>query len=179
MKNGHLKKYAFRLAAVAAFALVMGAGIQSAMAYFTTYVTAEGGYEITLGSQTTVEEEVEDMTKHIVVSNTGENECYVRVKVFSGSRIEIVFSGDERWVYEEEDGYYYYEEIVPVGGSTEKLLASIEIPEDYTDEFNVIVVQECTAVLYTEEGTPYADWENVADTQTHIGTAQGEESDGE
>ncbi len=179
MNRKHLKKYAFRLAAVAAIVLIAGIGVQSAMAYFTTYVTAEGGYEITLGSQTTVEEEVEDMTKHITISNTGKSACYVRVKVFSGSQITISFSGDERWVYNEDDGYYYYEEIVPVGGSTKQLLAEITVPEDYMDEFNVIVVQECTAVLYTEDGTAYADWENVTDTRTHIGTAQGEERDSE
>ena len=36
-------------------------------------------------------------------------------------------------------------------------------------------MQECTPVLYDEDGSPYADWEKEADTTTDIGTAGGEE----
>ena len=32
------------------------------------------------------------------------------------------------------------------------------------EDFNVIVVQECTAVLYDENGQPYYDWSILADT---------------
>lgn len=36
---------------------------------------------------------------------------------------------------------------------------------EYTDDFNVIVIQECTPVLYDENGNPYADWNVILDTK--------------
>ena len=42
-------------------------------------------------------------------------------------------------------------------------------------DFNVIVVQECTPVLYDENGNPYADWNAVADsTESSYTEADGE-----
>lgn len=163
-------------AAAAALALVLvgTAGLREAMAYFTTYVRAAGGYTVTLGYETEIEEDVRDMTKHIVISNTGETDCYVRVKVFSGSTFDIAFSTEGGWSLA-DDGYWYYDSILPVGGNTSELLAAVTVPEDYTDTFNIVVVQECTPVLYDEAGEPYADWERAADTTTDIGTADGEE----
>lgn len=166
--------------AAAAIVLIGTTSVPSAMAYFTTYVAAKGGHPVTLGTQTTVEEEVEDMTKHIVLSNTGECECYVRVKVFSGSQYTIEFSGavDEEntpyWSLNGEDGYWYYKDILPVGEKTEELLAKIEVPEDLKESFDIVVIQECTPVLYDESGNPYADWNRKIDTKTDIGTANGE-----
>ena len=124
----------------AALVFLAGAAVPPAMAYFTTYVEAEGGYPITLGNETTIEEKVENMEKHIV------------------------------------DGYWYYSDIVPVSGNTEELLAKIAVPEEYKESFNVVVVQECTPVFYEEDGTPYADWNRIADTRTDIGTADAREA---
>ena len=42
----------------AALVFLTGAAVPPAMAYFTTYVEAEGGYSITLGNETTIEEKV-------------------------------------------------------------------------------------------------------------------------
>ena len=80
------------LAGAGALLLLGSAGAGQAMAYFTTYVTAAGGHPVTLGYETQIEEEVENMTKHIVIANTGESDCYVRVKVFSGSQFPVSFS---------------------------------------------------------------------------------------
>lgn len=174
-----LKQKTFWLA-VAAFLMLGGTGLSGAMAYFTTHVAAKGGYPITLGAETSVEEEVEDMTKHIVLVNTGENDCYVRVKVFCGSQFTIDYSTDlddgsePCWKLDEGDGYWYYQSILPAGEKTRQLLAKIEIPKDYTESFDIIVIQECTPALYQEDGTPYADWENKIDTKTDIGVAQEE-----
>ncbi len=62
MKGRFMKNKTFWLGAAA---IVMAGSMtaQSAMAYFTTYVKAKGGYEITLGSETEIEEKVKDMTK--------------------------------------------------------------------------------------------------------------------
>lgn len=165
---------------VGAFILIGSIGVSEAMAYFTTHVMAKGGYPLTLGTETSLEEEVEDMTKHIVLANTGENDCYVRVRVFCGSSFKINYSpavddsNEPYWRLGEDDGYWYYRDIVSAGEKTEELLASIEVPEGVTESFDVIVIQECTAVLYDEDGTPYADWENKIDTKTDIGVAKEE-----
>ena len=52
---------------------------------------------------------------------------------------------------------------------TKELLAEITIPEDLKDSFNAVVIQECTQVLYKDDGTPYADWSKIIDTTTDIG----------
>ena len=158
MKGRFMKNKTFWLGAAA---IVMAGSLtaQSAMAYFTTYVKAKGGYEITLGSETEIEEKVKDMTKEITISNTGKTDCYVRVKVFCGSQLDIKFSGavndkgEDYWTLG-DDGYWYYSEILPTGGKSEVLNAKIEVPEDYKDTFNVVVVQECTPVTYDENGNP-------------------------
>lgn len=174
-----LKRKTFWLTA-AAILLLGSIGISEAMAYFTTQVTAKGSYPLTLGSEIEIEEEVEDMTKHIVLVNTGENDCYVRIKVFCGSRFTINYSsaaddkGEPYWNLNESDGYWYYRDIVPAGEKTEELLAEIEVPEGFTESFDIVVIQECTPVLYGEDGTPYADWENRIDTKTDISVEQKE-----
>ena len=55
----------------------------------------------------------------------------------------------------------------------------MKVPQEWKDSFNVVVVQECTPVLYTEDGTPYADWNKKIDTKTDIGTIVREEEGGE
>lgn len=174
MRKDFFRKRTVWLAA-GALLLLGSAGAGQAMAYFTTYVTAAGGHPVALGYETRIEEEVENMTKHIVIANTGESDCYVRVRVFSGSQFHVSMTPGDGWS-DGGDGFWYYDGILPVGEKTSELLAAIEdIPEDYEETFNIIVVQECTPVLYGEDGQPYADWDRKADTTTDIGTAGGEE----
>ncbi len=42
-------------------------------------------------------------------------------------------------------------------------MESTENPKD----FNVIVVQECTMVVYDKNGKPTADWSKIADSSTN------------
>lgn len=162
----------------AALALAGSISVHEAMAYFTTYVTAQGGYTVTLGHSSTIEETFENMTKHIVISNTGDTECYVRVKVFAGSMVDVSYFGTQDgngtayWSKNESDGYWYYKDIVPVGGKTKELQAKISVPAEFEEDFDVIVIQECTPVQYKTDGTPYADWEMDLDTTTGIGAAK-------
>lgn len=175
MKKQYLKNKTLWLVA-AAVILAGSVSVQSAMAYFTTYVKAKGGYEITLGSQTEIKEDVKDMTKEIKITNTGETDCYVRVKVFCGSQIEISYAGavdgdgNAYWT-KGDDGYWYYKDILPAGATSEEFQVKITVPEGYKESFNVIVVQESTPVKYREDGTPYADWNAKVDTKTDIGVA--------
>ena len=75
--------------AAAALGLTISLSVGSAMAYFTTYAEAEGGYTVSIGSTTKTKEEFSNWTKHVQVENTGDTECYVRVKAFSGSQFPL------------------------------------------------------------------------------------------
>ena len=148
----------------AALTLTAGLSVGSAMAYFTTYVTAQGGQELSLGfTEVIPDEEVSDWTKHIKIENTGDYECYVRVKVFAGSQYQegLVYSDESGKWTPGDDGYYYYSDVIAPGAKSEELLVKISnmnLPKD----FNVIV-SECTPVILDAEGNPSADWTKKAD----------------
>ena len=181
MKRSIRHKKLVALSAAALF-LTAAAGIRQASAYFTTYVSAGGSQVVHMGARTELQEDVTDMTKHISNTNASQiNDCYVRVKVFYAGPFEVTYTDrSERgnlWTYSEADGYWYYGPILPAGGSTEILDAKIgDLPEDFDrDSFNVVVIQECTPVIYDENGNPTADWNTVyTDYQE---TEQGEEAD--
>lgn len=142
----------------AALALTGSMTIRSAMAYFTTYASTQGGYELSLDPKTEIEENVEAMTKHIVIKNTGSSDCYVRVKVFCGSQFSIEYTDDSgKWSKGDGD-YWYYSDIVPAGEETSELLVKIVVPEEYKEDFDVVVIQECAPVIYDEDGNPTVDW---------------------
>lgn len=153
--------------AAAALILTIGVSIGNSMAYFTTYVAAAGGVKVSMGSTETIPvEDVINGQKHIQVQNRGDYDCFVRIKVFTGTEHQdgLKYSDHSGKWTPGLDGYYYYSDILPVGGLTEKLFVSIgfEDKED-AEAFHVIVVQECTPVSYDENGVPYADWSKVAE----------------
>lgn len=129
-----------------ALTLVVGVSVKGAMAYFTTYVTAKGGYALELGDEGQIEEEVKDMTKIVSVKNTGTQPEYVRVKVFFGSAtgVTVTYEPTTGWS-QHDDGYWYYSEVVQPGESTSVLNIKITADETVTPEFNVVVVQECSS----------------------------------
>ena len=147
--------------------------IHSALAYFTANASAQGGHPISLGSKTDITEDFSDWTKHIEIANTGENDCYIRVKVFSGSQFDVEFSGESGAWSQGDDEYWYYSEIVPEGGKTSVLNAKINVPGDFGDDFNVVVIQECNPVQFDENGKAYADWTQKIDTTSDF---NGEEA---
>lgn len=167
-KTVRMRKRIIALSA-AAFCMITAASVKEAAAYFTTYVSAGGSHVVNLGSQTEIHEnKVTNMTKHIFITNNSQtNDCFVRVKVFAGDLLKISFKDTSEsgnlWTYSEEDGYWYYGPILPAGASTEILDAKIEVPENFDqDSFNVVVIQECTPVIYDEKtGNPSADWNIV------------------
>lgn len=154
--------------AAAALAIVATLGIGSAMAYFTTYVLADGGVELSMGSSITIPKEEMDLHYKIIsIENTGDYDCYVRVKAFVGAENgDLVFSDeDDKWT-PDADGYWYYSDIVKPGETTSTVKLAVlglkETPEA-GEAFNVIVVEECTPVRFDENGNAYADWENGAE----------------
>ena len=158
---------------LAAAALTLTAGISAgtAMAYFTTYTEASGGVTLNMGfSETIPKEDFSNWTKHVSVENTGDYDCYVRVKALAGSKYQdgLQYSdSDGKWTPGEAGDYYYSDPLAP-GESTAGLDIRIDSKESDAS-FNVVVVQESTKVLYNESNEPYADWTQIADTSETTG----------
>ena len=158
-----------------AVVLILTAGIGSAWSYFTTYAEAKGGYTIHLGDEQRITETFSNWTKHISISNDADSTTpvFIRVNAYCAN-YELTFTDTEgKWSLG-EDGFYYYADPVDPGKETEVLDIHIDhVPSNVTDgdTFNVVVVYESTPVLTNEDGTLYADWDNVVDT----GSQGGEE----
>lgn len=171
----------------AALSLLAGLSLESSMAYFTTYVSAGGSHVVNLDARTEIHESVSKLTKHLTLENIStKGDCFVRVKVFRGKQVEVDvnapdgkgnpdwYKGDETDTYGYE--YWYYRPVLPIGGTTTGLDIKIDVtgllkpgftnPNDLNsewikDKFNVVVVQECTPVIYGENGEATADWNTI------------------
>lgn len=155
--------------AVVAVLLIAGVSVKGAMAYFTTYVLAEGSETLELGfTETIIQEEVIDGKKIVVISNTGTADCYVRVRAIVAEKYKDSITDTEpddadNWTSKKGE-FYEYKSVLKAGESTTPLHINISTiatapGEDATD-FNVIVIQECTPVLYDENGDTYAGWDD-------------------
>lgn len=160
-----MKKYRNVIAmSAAALAMTAALSIQSSMAYFTTYVSAGGGGEVSLKVQTKIHEDVTNMTKHVTIENVEDNDCFVRVRAFYSGLVDIEYKnveGGNDW-YDGEDGYWYYRPVLRAKSTSSALDVRIIVPEEFDkDTFNVVVVQECTPVIYDDDGNPGAEWDTV------------------
>jgi hypothetical protein len=162
------KKFDKKTIILAAAALMLTASLTvgSAMAYFTTYSTASGSVPLQMGfTETVPEETIDGDGKHITISNVGDYDCFVRVKVFGD--LPISYTPSEGWV-EGENGYWYYTAILAPKAATSQLLAGYTYPvnteENTTEEFNIVVVQECAPVIYDDAGSlidPVKNWDKL------------------
>ena len=150
--------------AAAALALTGTLAVGSAYAYFTTYSEAKGNVVFELGeTRTEPHEEVIGGKKIVSIENTGDYDCYIRIRAYAGNNYNLTYEdgGSDKW-YDGKDGYWYYRDILTVGSFSEKVNVILpqELLKDVTDEkdLNVIVIQECTPVQYDDNGEPYADW---------------------
>lgn len=155
-----MKKKSMLLLALAVV-LVLVSSVSPALAYFTTYAAAKGGYKIELGDST-IDEDFYDWTKRVTVSTTEDAQpVYVRARAYTGSQYTLYYSGIN-W-NQGSDGWFYYSEIVYGGGVTEELLVRIAgVPEDKINDpdFNVTVVYE-TMPIVDGNGNVYSDWTQV------------------
>lgn len=168
----------------AVLCLTVGLTVGKAMAYFTTYARSEGIASVSLDfPHVDVEETVTNLTKHITIVNTGEADCYVRVKVLAGEKYQeqLAFTLGDGWGERQEDGYFYYHKILKAQGTepesdtrTTVLDAAIalkdqtgamaggvasEVEKDGLKDFNIIVVAECTPVFYDSQGNAQYSWD--------------------
>ena len=171
MKRKFSKKTIFL--SIAACVLSASVFVGSALAYFTAFDTAAGGVDLDLGfTETIPNEKVEDGKKQITLTNTGEYDCYVRLKVLTGDAYKkgVTYSepdGAGKWT-PGTDGYYYYSDIVKPGEVTAQLDVSFLFPTEDPADFNVIIIQECTPVIFDQNGNPYADWAVKADVSQTV-----------
>ena len=185
MKRSRFGKTALVAAAIC---LTASLSVGSALAYFTTYVTAQGSVPMDMGfTDTDIKEKVDKDGKHVTIKNTGQYDCFVRVKVFAPENIPLTYTAGEGWSQKSIDGYWYYDFVLTPGEMTSELLVSYELPEapdsegeadTRPDEINIVVVHEYVPVLYDEVGK--ADlglsWSNVASV---VSTDTGTEQEGE
>lgn len=149
--------------AVAALLLVSSLAVGSAIAYFTAIDKAAGAVELDLGFTEAIPNEVvQNRTKTITITNNGNYDCYVRLRALTGNKYDgcLKYEGAD-WT---NDGdYYYYGKILNPGAATSEIVIDIKETFDMADsDFNVIVIQECTPVLYDADGNPKADWDVTA-----------------
>lgn len=161
------------LPALFAVCLICMSNVHNANAFFTTYVTAKGGYEVYYMRDTKLDEKYNDWNKYVTVTNKeGSIPVYVRVKAFAGSLYTLSYSG-EGWVYSEKDGYYYYEQPLN-GGQTTKalrvLIDNIPVKPEAGDNFNVVVIYETIPIQYAADNTliapDAADWSKTLTSTT-------------
>ena len=134
--------------AVLAMLLVLGSHIDTALAYFSTYAPAKGGYTIHLGSETEIKEKVAEWTKHVTITVDEDSDTvFVRVKAFAGSIYTLTYSDEAGTWTPGADGYIYFASPVKGGGSTDTLLIRIgDVPEKDVESFNVAVIYETLGV---------------------------------
>lgn len=168
MKNLAKHKKLIILSA-AALSMTAALTLEHSLAYFTTYVSAGGSQVVHMGARTEIHEDVSNMTKHISITNTSEtNDCFVRVRVFYEADVTVTCSPQDGW-YDGGDDYWYYSPILAPGASTAVLDAKITVPAEFDkDSFNVVVIHECTPVIYDEDGNPAADWNTTYSEYTEI-----------
>ena len=157
------------LAALAA-GMVLTAGVGGSMAYFSTYAQAQGGKEVSFGYESEIEEDIQDLTKSVTITNNIKSQpVYARVRAYTGSEYELQISGSD-WT-DGGDGYWYYKNILKAGETSSVLKVTLaNIPEDVDidDSINVMVLYETTPVYYEvdSEGnaTATCDWNMILDS---------------
>jgi hypothetical protein len=160
--------------AVCALALAAGLTVKPAMAYFTDYVEASGAVPITIADpEAEISEGFGNWTKRITITNNGTEPCFVRVKAIAAEKYTLTFLAEDSTDWTDGgDGYYYYSEPLAASGdadnkdTTKELDIRIDgVSDTDTEEFNVVIIQEATKVLYDANGNAYpADWELASGT---------------
>ena len=163
------------IAAALAAALVLGATIAPATAYFTDTTQATGGHPVKVGTSTDMKEWYAEKQKHVTISNDEDSAqpVWLRAKVFSP--VEFSAAGQGWPTSPDVDGWYEYSSVVEPGASTEELVVTLTFPEVksdkqpdgavYGDNVNVVVVYESVPANHGAGESAYEapDWTAVLD----------------
>ena len=141
---------------IVALVMISTLGIGKALGYFTTHTNATGGYKMNLGfTDTKIEEDVD-------------YDCFVRIKVFAADNLKIKYNLGKNW-QESDDGYIYYNKVLSSKDKTSELNIKYTLPEVNDDnkdkDYNIVVIQEFTPVVYDDQGNLIANWQQVYETE--------------
>lgn len=155
-------------------ALAVAALAGPAYAYFTQFVSASGEKPVTLGYGTETHEELDGLDKKITITNNGETEVMVRVRLFgaydhTGATVSVGTGegAGGSWSLTEGEGenqLWTYNAVLQPGETSVPLVVDVEfdperngygtIEQDLID-FDIIVVSQTSPVAY-KNGEPYA-----------------------
>ena len=152
------------LLAVLAVLLVLSSGIGSAVAYFTSYATARGGYVI-MGGRTEIKEEWLQGQKVVRISNVartdadnGKYPVFVRARVFADSSLALTYSSEPQGAWKQTGDYWYYQTAIAAGQTTNPLNIAVAAKADQKfkvgDTADVIVVYESVPAMFKADGSP-------------------------
>lgn len=161
-----------------ALVLILTLSVSPTLAYFTSNARSDGAIPLTLGTQTHIEEYVQDLEKSVViVCDNDSNPVWVRATASVGAGFGLTVGGPG-WT-DGGDGWWYYGSYLYVApdhdpaaapGPTQIAatftVAVTDIPvydEFPVQDFNVSVQYECIPVEFGEDGQALpADWSNQA-----------------
>ena len=128
--------------------------------------------------KTEVNETPDGANKVISVTNTGDVDAMVRVKVFDPQidGVELTFEAAPGWtqaVSDNDEGWWYYTEPVAPKASTPALKALVTVDtEKVAHGFDVAVVQQCSSARAFEAGQPLLG--TFADGEKYLTAQDGE-----
>ena len=126
--------------------LVAFTGIKTCGAWFSDYKELSGDASLKLSHQTSITEEIDDNSnKHVTITNTGETDVVVRVKLFGGSYVKI--TAGENWKLS-DDGWYYYEKVLTPREVSTEIFAEVKKSEAPDYDFDVVVILEAERAIY-------------------------------
>lgn len=165
MKQFNIKNFNKKISILSVLLLIavigVGATIALAVARTSPVVNTFKAGKIDTG----IDEDVDsNFNKSVKVMNNAEAEsdAYVRVRLNHPEEIGLKLSEESNSTWKKgDDGFYYYLYSVEPGAPTTELLSSLEVPEGYTEAFDVTVYQEsCIATQMnrydsdSQENTP-------------------------
>ena len=108
----------------------------------------------------------EDFKKIVKVRNTGENPCFVRVKILiSPEKYKDELALDINttdWEY--KDGYYYYKKVLDCNNETTPLFTKLTIPSSLEngDTFDINIYSESIQhMIYNNDNTIISDYKEI------------------
>lgn len=153
----------------ALIALLMTASITATMAYLSDRPNQLINTFVTGNVTTEIEETFEQVTsttfaKTPVIKNTGENDCYVRVRVVASpeSALEITEWDTDNWTRDGE--FYYYNAVLLAGvdAKTTPLFQGVQVTDTGIDGFEVAVYQEAVqTIVYASDGSFTTDMKKI------------------
>ncbi len=159
--------------AVLAVVLVLSSGIGTALAYFSTYADARGGYVIRLQGRTEIEEEITAGRKTVVIRNLGEtatdvghSPAFVRVSAVADSLGRLDYSKNTSALWQQNGNYWYYLQPIMTGEETEAFIIDVKLNRELKEgeKLDVIVSYDSVPAVFKENGDPDPDtaWANAS-----------------